>query len=54
MSKKYEEELERECFDTVAKVIELIEIVGWNDDDTYTFANGDRWLKFDPEARSKT
>jgi hypothetical protein len=43
---------EQENFDLVAKVVELINVIGWNDDDTYTFADGDRWYRFDPEGDS--
>ena len=52
MSEKdnYIKELEMETFDLIAKVIELINVIGWNDDDTYTFEDGDRWAKFDPEG----
>lgn len=46
----YIKELEMETFDLIAKVIELINVIGWNDDDTYTFKDGDRWAKFDPES----
>ena len=46
MSKHYSSnELEQENFDLVAKVIELINVIGWNPDDTYTFKDGDRWAK---------
>ena len=41
--------LEVESFDLIAKVVELIGEIGWNDDDTYTFKDGDRWRRFDPE-----
>lgn len=51
--KEYIDQIEKECFDLVAKVIELIEVIGWNDDDTYTFKNGDRWSKFDPTKGEK-
>lgn len=44
--------LDKENFDLVAKVIELINVIGWNDDNTYTFADGDRWYKFDPQGDS--
>jgi len=44
------EDLDLENFDLIAKVIELIEVIGWSDDDTYTFADGDRWYKFDPNG----
>ena len=39
-----------ETFDLVARVIELINIIGWDDDDTYSFKDGERWAKFDPEG----
>ena len=42
-------ELELEAFDLVRKCIELINRVGWDEDDTYTFDDGDRWAKFNPE-----
>lgn len=48
-NKRYIKELEMETFDLIAKVIELINIVGWDDDDTYTFKDGDRWYKFNPD-----
>jgi hypothetical protein len=48
---EYIRELERENFDLVAKCIELINVVGWSDDDTYTFTDGDRWAKFDPDPK---
>lgn len=44
------ESIEQENFDLVAKVLELITIIGWDDDDTYTFSDGERWAKFDPEG----
>lgn len=43
-------ELEQETFELIAKVIELINIVGWDDDDSYTFSDGETWHKFDPEG----
>ncbi len=44
--------IEQENFDLVAKVVELINVIGWNDDDTYTFEDGERWAKFNPEGES--
>jgi hypothetical protein len=44
--------IERENFDLVAKVVELINVIGWNDDDTYTFEDGERWAKFNPEGET--
>jgi len=46
------ESLNKETFDLIAKVIELINLIGWNDDDTYTFTDGDRWARFDPDYES--
>lgn len=47
-AKDYIKELEMETFDLIAKVIELINVIGWDPDDTYTFKDGERWVKFDP------
>jgi len=44
--------IEKENFDLVAKVVELINVIGWNDDDTYTFEDGERWAKFNPEGET--
>ncbi len=44
--------LDKENFDLVAKVVELINVIGWNDDDTYTFEDGERWAKFEPEGET--
>lgn len=46
------ESLNKETFDLIAKVIELINLIGWNDDGTYTFNDGDRWARFDPDYES--
>lgn len=49
----YIQELEEECFDYLAKVVEILTKHNlWNDDDTYTFDNGDRWSKFCPEEET--
>lgn len=45
----YIKELEMETFDLIAKCIELINVVGWDDDDCYTFEDGETWEKFDPD-----
>ena len=37
-----------ETFDLVAKVVELINVIGWDDDDCYTFSDGDKWYRFEP------
>ncbi len=44
------DDLDQENFDLVAKCIELIEHIGWSDDGTYTFKDGDRWARFNPEG----
>jgi hypothetical protein len=52
------EELDRDAFDLIAKVVELInklswdenDKLGWDKDDKYTFMDGDVWRKFDPLA----
>ncbi len=41
------DDLDKENFDLVAKCIELIERIGWSDDGTYTFKDGDRWTRFE-------
>ena len=46
--------LDRDAFDHIAKVIELINVIGWEPDDTYTFNDGDRWSKFDPLGEEDT
>jgi len=43
---------DKEIYDLIAKVIELIVIIGWDDDDTHTFSDGDRWARFDPDYES--
>lgn len=49
---EYIEDQDRELFDLTAKVIEVINHVGWDVDGTYTFNDGDRWAKFDPIQES--
>jgi len=55
MSKEYIKELEMELFDLTAKVIHLIVTgPGWSEDDeSYTFPNGDTWHRFDPGRDTK-
>lgn len=43
---------EKETFDLVSKIVELINQKGWDVDDSYTFNDGDRWYKFDPVEES--
>ena len=53
MSKKeYIKDLEMETFDLIAKTIELINVIGWDDNGTYTFSDGDVWARFDPDHES--
>ena len=41
--------LEQENFDLVAKCISLIKAYpGWDENDMFTFPDGDVWNKFDP------
>lgn len=41
-------ELERENFDLIAKVHELLDTHGlWEDDGTYTFQDGERWARLE-------
>ena len=42
-------ELEQETFDLIARVIELINVIGWDEDNSYTFEDGEKWYKFDPD-----
>jgi len=39
----------KERFDLIARVIELINIVGWNEEGKYTFKDGETWERFDPD-----
>ena len=43
-------ELEMETFDLIAKITSVLTTHRlWNDDGTYTFKDGDRWARFDPD-----
>jgi hypothetical protein len=45
--------LEREHFDLTAKVIWMINAYpGWSEDGTFTFPDGETWVKFDPEGEA--
>lgn len=46
---KYTRELQKETFELIAKCIELINIIGWDEDDSYTFDDGEVWHRFEPE-----
>lgn len=55
MSKdKYIHELEMETFDLIAKIVSVLkEHDLWGDDGTYTFKDGDRWARFEPEQEQE-
>lgn len=43
--------LEMETFDLIAKITTVLKDHDlWGDDGTYTFRDGDRWARFDPET----
>ena len=45
---------EAENYDLIAKIVWMINTYpGWGDDDTFTFPDGERWAKFDPEGEPK-
>lgn len=47
----YIEELEMETFDLIAKITTVLKDHNlWGEDSTYTFRDGDRWARFDPET----
>ena len=48
LNKYTADDLEKENYDLIAKVVELINVIGWEPDDTYTFKDGERWARFDP------
>jgi len=48
------EDMDVELFDLTAKVVELINEIGWGDDGTFTFKDGDRWNIFDPVNEETT
>ena len=50
----YIKELEMETFDLIAKVVTLLAEHGlWDSDNTYTFKDGDRWARFDPDQEQE-
>jgi hypothetical protein len=55
MSKdEYITELEMETFDLIAKITTVLKDHDlWNEDGTFTFRDGDRWARFDPETEFK-
>jgi len=50
MSNKQIRELEMEVFDLIAKITSILKTHKlWDEDDKYTFSDGDRWARFEPE-----
>jgi hypothetical protein len=47
--KEYIKELEMDAFAYIYLIIELINVIGWDDKDSYTFKNGEVWHRFDPD-----
>jgi hypothetical protein len=42
-----------ETFDLIAKIVSILkEHKLWGPDNTYTFTDGDRWARFDPEGEA--
>ncbi len=47
-------DLEEETFDLIAKITWILkEHKLWGPDNTFTFGDGDRWSRFDPEYELK-
>lgn len=47
-------ELEMETFDLIAKIVGVLKDHDlWGDDDTYTFKDGDRWARFEPDQEQE-
>ena len=52
--KDYIVELEMETFDLIAKLTSVLAKHNlWDDDGTYTFPDGDRWARFDPDQEQE-
>ena len=52
--KQYIKELEMENFDLIAKITSLLkEHDLWGPGDTYTFPDGDRWRRFEPQIEEQ-
>lgn len=52
--KQYIEELEMETFDLIAKIVGILKEHNlWEPDGTYTFKDGDRWSRFEPEVEEQ-
>ena len=47
-------ELKMETFDLIAKVVSILSTHDlWEPDNTYTFPDGDRWARFEPEQEQE-
>ena len=43
-----------ETFDLIAKIVSILKKHElWDDDGTYTFPDGDRWARFEPEQEQE-
>ena len=47
----YNKELEQEAFALLSKVVGLIELIGWDEDGTYTFPDGEVWREYKPNTK---
>jgi len=46
--------LEMESFDLIAKIVDILTTHKlWDDKDRYTFSDGDRWARFNPEQEQE-
>lgn len=51
---EYIKELEMETFDLIAKIVSVLkEHDLWDDNGTYTFKDGDRWARFEPDQEQE-
>ena len=47
-------ELDMENYDLIAKIVAVLTKHNlWEDDGTYTFPDGDRWARFDPDKENE-
>ena len=54
MRTKDYKQLEMETFDLIAKIVNILKEHNlWDDDGTYTFKDGDRWARFEPDQEQK-
>lgn len=51
---EYIKELEMETFDLIAKLTSVLKEHNlWGPDGTYTFPDGDRWARFEPDKEQE-